>query len=134
MTKVRIYVRKFQNVNRPFVLKLNSSEPYAILWLMDGPMDDARKGRFLWGAALAWIPFLALMLPPIVAAFTGGRFEAFLAALLLSEIWAIALLVRTFSRQHPIRAAFTALSLCCSGYVVFVSGTPLWLFLFWKQH
>ena len=114
---------------------------------MDDPPDVIKRKRFLWGVLLAWIPFLFLQFPTIVAFFTelsnrkatglgavaGGLSESLvtfgLAVTLTSEVVAVVLLLRAFSRGHPLRTFFSALSICCSGLVLFGFGLFLWLYV-----
>ncbi|MGC2321995.1 MAG: hypothetical protein WA463_05135 [Terriglobales bacterium] len=114
---------------------------------MNAQPDAIKRKRFLWGVLLAWIPFLFLILPIAVAfvsslssqkatglgAVAGGLSEAMvtfgLAVTLAFELIAIVLLLRAFSRGHPLRAFFSVLSICCSGIVLFGFGFFLWLYL-----
>ena len=112
-------------------------------------MDDAKRKRFLWGALLAWIPLLFFMLPVIagifdafrdisqhkatgIAAVAGGFAELLLifglAVALAFEITAIVLLLRAFSKQHPMRAMVSILSILCSGFMITILGLFLWFF------
>ena len=71
-----------------------------------------------------------------VAAVAGGLAEAFatfgILAALIFEIVAIALLVQTFSREHPARASVAVLSLGCSGLTIAILGLFLWLSFFFQ--
>ena len=114
---------------------------------MDVEADAIKRKRFLWGVLLAWLPFLFLMFPAAITFFTsfssqkatglgavaGGLSEALvtfgLAVTLAFELTAIILLLRAFSRGHPLRAFFSVLSIFCSGIVLFGFGLFLWAYL-----
>jgi len=53
-----------------------------------------------------------------------------LAATLVFEVAAIILLLRTFSGGRPVRALFSVISICCSGFMLTILGLFLWLFVF----
>jgi len=109
--------------------------------------DDLKQRRFLWGVALAWAPWLPMTIGlgyvfrgisnskatglPVVA---GGFVEAYvmigLAATLICEVSALALLFRAFSRGHGARSAFSVLSICISGLMIFLFSLSVWLFWF----
>jgi hypothetical protein len=112
--------------------------------------DDIKRKRFLWGVCLAWTPFLFLIIPTAVglssafrgisrekatglAAVVGGLVEFFstfgLAAILVFEVAAIILLLRTFSGGRPVRALFSVISICCSGFMLTILCLFLWLFV-----
>jgi len=122
---------------------------------MDNQIDAAKTRRFLWGTLLAWIPFLFFMFPTMiglfsafrgassgkstgVAAVAGGFGELLsvfgLAAALVFEIVAIVLLVRAFSKEHPIRSLLSVFSVCCSGLMITILGLFLWLLFFRLPH
>jgi hypothetical protein len=122
---------------------------------MDGQTADTKKKRFLWGALLAWIPLLFFLLPTIVAmvsafsrisganatgltAIAGGFAELLstfgLAAAFVVEIAAVVLLLRTFSKEHPMRSLVSVLSICCSGLMITVLALFSWLFFFRMPH
>ncbi len=118
---------------------------------MDIQTDDIKRKRFLWGVCLAWTPFLFLIIPTAIGIFSalrgisrekatglaavgGGLVEFFstfgLAATLAFEVAAIILLLRTFSGGRPVRALFSVISVCCSGFMLTILGLFLWLFVF----
>jgi hypothetical protein len=114
---------------------------------MDIQTDGIKRKRFLWGLALAWTPFLFLIIPLFsafngiarekatgLAAVGGGLVEFFstfgLAATLVFEVAAIILLLRTFSGGRPVRALFSVISICCSGFMLTILGLFLWLVVF----
>jgi hypothetical protein len=122
---------------------------------MDIQTDDIRRKRFLWGVCLAWTPFLFLIIPTaigIFSAFRGmsrekatglavlaGGFREFLstfglAAVLAFEVAAFILLLRTFSGARPVRALFSVLSICCSGFMLIILGLFLWTVFFLSHH
>jgi hypothetical protein len=114
---------------------------------MDIQTDDIKRKRFLWGVCLAWTPFLFLIIPTAIGIFSafrgisrekatglavlaGGLAEFFftfgLAAILVLEVAAIILLLRTFSGGRPVRALFSVISICCSGFMLTVLGLFPW--------
>lgn len=121
---------------------------------MDSNTVDIKRRRFLWGIFLAWIPFLFLAIPTAIGLFhafqgiaqekatglsavAGGFVEFFatfgLAATLGFEVAAIILLLRSFSGERPTRAMVSALSICCSGFMLAVVGLFLWLNVFLRH-
>jgi hypothetical protein len=114
--------------------------------LPNSQSDDAKKRRFLWGVLLAWIPFVFFVVPGMFSAFreistqkatglgavAGGFGEAFatfgLAATVALEVAGIVLLVRAFSKGHPMRTFFSVISVCCSGLTLAILGLCLWFF------
>ena len=108
--------------------------------------DDVKEKRFLWGMLLASIPLFFLMLPAIFNAFreistqkatglgavAGGFGQAFatfgLATTLVLEVAGIVLLVRTFSKEHPMRTFLSVISISCSGLTLAILGLSLWYF------
>jgi hypothetical protein len=113
--------------------------------------DELKHKRFLWGAALAWAPWVPMMIglsylfvgignseATGLAAVAGGFAEAYalvgLAATLICEVGAMALLFRAFSQGHGIRSAFSVLSICMSGLMILLFCLSLWLFWFARHH
>jgi hypothetical protein len=108
----------------------------------NSPLDDAQKRRFLWGVLLAWIPFLFFVLNAFreistqkatgLGAVTGGFAEAFatfgFATTVVLEVAGIVLLVRTFSKEHPMRTFLSVISISCSGLTLAILGLSLWYF------
>lgn len=119
---------------------------------MDTQANAIKRKRFLWGALLAWIPFLFLLLPTAIRFFgslssqkatglgavAGGISESLatfgLAVTVVFEVCAIVLLVRAFSRGHAARSLFSLLSLCCSGLIILFLGVFLWVSYFGMQY
>lgn len=118
---------------------------------MEIQTEDIKRKRFLWGVCLAWTPILFFIIPTAIgilgalrgissekatglAAVAGGLTEFFstfgLAAILVFEVAAIVLLLRTFSEGRPVRALFSVLSICCSVFMLTILGLFLWLFVF----
>jgi hypothetical protein len=112
--------------------------------------DELKQKRFLWGAALAWIPSVPMMIgfgyalrgignskATGLAAIAGGFAETYitvgLAATLICES-AMALLFRAFSHGHGMRSAFSVLSICMSGLMILLFCLSLWLFWFARHH
>ena len=113
--------------------------------------DNQLQKRFLWGAALAWVPMIPMMIgfssafigisnskATGLALVVGGLAETYivvgLAATLISEVWAMTLLFRSFSRGHGLRSTFSVLSLCMSGLTLVLFCLSLWLFWFQIHH
>jgi hypothetical protein len=112
---------------------------------------DLKRKRFLWGAALAWLPWVPMMIglsymfrgingskATGLAAVAGGFAEVYvvfgLAATLICEVGALALLMRAFSRGHAARSAFSVLSICMSGLMMILFCLSLWMFWFAGHH
>jgi len=108
----------------------------------------ASTTRFRWGLVLAWIPLLFFIIPTaigVIASFAqmsnqratglgavaGGLAEIVVTfgfvVIVASEIAAIVMLLRTFSRSHPIRAVVAIISVCCSGLLLFLMGLFFWV-------
>jgi len=113
--------------------------------------DNTKQNRFLWGVALAWVPWIPMMLGLAyafrgmwnskatgLAAVAGGLAETYvsvgLAATLICEVSAMALLFRAFSRGHGVRSAFSVLSIGVSGLMILLFAMSLWLFWFQSRH
>lgn len=113
--------------------------------------DEVKQRRFRWGVALAWAPWIPTMIGlgyvfwPIaaskatgIAAVAGGFVEGYvlmgLAATLICEVSAVALLFRSFSRGHDVRSAFSVLSIGISGLMILLFCVSLWLFWFQSHH
>src|SRR5579863_4022014 len=103
--------------------------------------DDAKRKRFLWGVALAWAPWVPVIFglgnafvgiantkATGLAAVAGGFLEMklMIAAMLICEISAMALLFRTFSRGHELRSVFSVFSICASGLLIVLFGLSIW--------
>jgi len=114
-------------------------------------VDELKQKRFLWGVALAWAPWVPTMIglgsafrgisntkATGLAAVAGGFAETYvlvgLAATLICEVSAMALLFRAFSRGHGVRSALSVLSICMSGLMILVFCLSLWLFWFESHH
>ena len=109
-------------------------------------MEDSQlRRRFLWGAALAWVPAIPMCIglgsafvginhskATGLAAVAGGLAETYvtigLAATLICEVWAMTLRFRSFSRGHGLRGALSILSLC--GLTLTFFFLSVWLFWF----
>lgn len=111
------------------------------------PAPDSRRKQFLWGIALAWVPFLFLAVPTALgvyralrgisqekatglAAVGGGLVEFFvtfgLVTTVVFECAAVVLLVRTIHRGRAARTFISAFSLCCSAIMLSVAGVFVW--------
>jgi hypothetical protein len=114
---------------------------------MDISTEDLKRKRFLWGALLAWVPFVLLLGPGIVnavkssleqkatglGAVAGGAAEVLISfgfvALVVCETAAIVLLLRAFSREHPVRSFVSVVSLCCCGLTMALFSGMIWLLI-----
>ena len=113
--------------------------------------EELRQKRFLLGVALAWAPWIPTMIglgyvfrgiwnskATGAAAVAGGFVEMYvlvgLAATLICEVSAMALLFRAFSRGHGVRSAFSVLSIGVSGLMILLFAMSLWLFWFQSRH
>ncbi len=107
-------------------------------------MDPVKKKRFVWGALLAWTPWLPAIIglgnalrgiskekATGIGAVTGALAETFISAGLLAtvvfEVAAIILLLRAFERGHWLRSLFSAFSICLGGLMLLLLGLFLWL-------
>ncbi|MBI1740904.1 MAG: hypothetical protein HYR57_08505 [Candidatus Koribacter versatilis] len=118
---------------------------------MDDQSADIKGKRFLWGLCLAWIPFFFLAIPAAIGIFhafqgisqekatglgavAGGLAEFFatfgFAATIMFEIVAITMLLRSFSGERPMRSTISAISICCSGFMLAIVGVFVWLTYF----
>jgi len=106
--------------------------------------DEVKHKRFLWGVALAWAPWIPMLIglsfgfrgvsaskATGLAAVAGGFAESYvmigLAATIISEASALALLFRAFSPGHGLRSAFSVLSICASGLMIVLFCLLAWL-------
>jgi hypothetical protein len=118
---------------------------------MPGPLDNIKRRRFLWGALLAWTPFVLFLLLVLrdavrsisankatgLGAVAGGLSELFwtfgLVGTVAVEVTAIAMLVRAFSADHPMRAVVSVLSICVSLLILVIFIGSAWM-LFHLTH
>jgi hypothetical protein len=110
--------------------------------------EDAKRKRFLWGIALAWVPWVPAIIGP-GNAFTGiantkatglgavaggfAEMKLMIAAMLISEVSAMVLLFRAFSRGHELRSAFSVVSICASALLIVLFGLSIW-FVWFTSH
>jgi uncharacterized membrane protein len=105
----------------------------------------ADRKKFLWGLLLAWIPLLFFIIPSAIGfllsinsqratglAVVAGGFAEILATVgfivvVGCEVAAIVMLLRTSSRNHPMRTVVAVISVCCGGLLLGVVGMFLWL-------
>jgi len=110
--------------------------------------DEVKQKRFLWGAVLAWAPWVPMMiglgsafrgisnskatgLGAIAGGFAEGYVMVGLAATLICEVGAMILLFRAFSRGHGVRSAFAMVSICVSSLMIILFCLSIWLL--WLQ-
>jgi Ca2+/H+ antiporter len=107
-------------------------------------VEITQKQRFRYGLLLAWVPLIFFIVPTAIgtiraiaqekatglAAVAGGFAEVTatfgLVVIVASEVIAIAMLVRTFSRSHMTRNVIAIFSVGCSGLLLLVLGLFLW--------
>jgi hypothetical protein len=114
-------------------------------------VDDLTKKRFLWGVALAWVPWIPILIGLVNAfvsiantkatgltASAAGLIEMLITwgvfAMLISQVAAIVLLFRTFARGHWVRGLLSAVSICLSGVMIILICLSLWLLRFQSHH
>ena len=111
-------------------------------------MADVGKKRVLWGALLAWSPWIPVLIglgmtlgeqkATGVRAVAGGLTELFVAwgigAILIAQVAAIILLSRAFSAGHVMRNLLSVVSICLSGTLLLLIGLFLWLSWFQAGH
>jgi hypothetical protein len=101
--------------------------------------------RFNRGLLLTWVPFLLFMVLMFANAFrgisnqkatglaavAGGIAEGLatfgLAAIVITQVGAIVVLARTFSRGHFLRNCFRAVSMICSLLLISFMALFVWL-------
>ena len=111
-------------------------------------MEDAlNRKRFVWGALLAWAPWVPTVIvfsqmfvglhnskATGLAAVVGGMVELLLwwgiAIMIISQTAAIVWLFRSFSGTHILRSLIAVVSLLASGLMLFL----VFAFLFWGRH
>ncbi|MFZ0955591.1 MAG: hypothetical protein WAN60_04560 [Candidatus Sulfotelmatobacter sp.] len=110
---------------------------------------DLKQKRFRWGVVLAWAPWVPMMiglsylwgmwdskatgLAAVAGGFAEGYVLAGLAATLICEVGALALLFRAFSPGHALRGVFSVLSICMSGLMIVLFGLSVWM-LWFESH
>jgi hypothetical protein len=114
---------------------------------MEENLEITQQKRFRYGLLLAWVPLLFFIIPAAIgiiraiaqmssekatglAAVAGGVSEVAaifgLVVIVASEVVAIVMLIRTFSRSHLTRTVVAILSVGCSGLLLLVMGLFLW--------
>jgi ACR3 family arsenite efflux pump ArsB len=113
--------------------------------------EDPSRKWFLWGIALAWIPSFPLIVGFLntfrgiseqkatgLGAVAGGLAETYLTfgiiVTLVSELAAIVLLIRSFSRGHLRRGSVAVLSICWSILMLLLFALFVWMFLVYLPH
>jgi hypothetical protein len=98
-------------------------------------VDELKKRRFLWGVALAWVPWIPILMG-VGHAFKGisEQKATGLGAIVaeLTEVFVVCgvgafLLSRAFLSGHWVRSLFSVLSLCLSGVMLLLVGLFSWL-------
>lgn len=113
--------------------------------------DDRKRKRFFWGLALAWLPFVPVLVGLAntfrgisenkatgLGAVAGGIAEmGVLCVLTLVPILAISamvLLLRSLSKAHPVRNVWAMISVCWSALMISVLALFFWLVYQFPQH
>ena len=114
--------------------------------------DDRKRKRFFWGAALAWLPFLPVLVGLANAfrgisqqkatglgAVAGGIAEVGVLYVLtlapILTISAMVLLLRSLSKAHPLRNIFAVISVCWGALMISVLAFFFWLvYVKFPQH
>jgi hypothetical protein len=113
--------------------------------------DELKQKRFVWGVALAWAPWIPMMIgigytfrgisgtkATGLSAVAGGFAESYvlvgLAATAICEVSALMLLFRAFSRGHGARSIVSVLSIFMSGLMILLFCFSLWMFWFLIHH
>jgi hypothetical protein len=110
-------------------------------------LEITETKRFRYGLLLAWIPLIFFIVPTAIgiiraiaqvssekatglAAVAGGVGEVAatfgLVVIVAFEVVGIVMLVRTPSRNHPIRTVVAIVSVVCSSLLLLVLGLFLW--------
>jgi hypothetical protein len=113
--------------------------------------DKLKQKRFLWGAGLAWAPWIPTLIG-IGYAFrgifeqkatglgvvAGGLVELFvvwgIGTMIISQVAAIIWLCRAFSGEHWMRSLFSVLSIGLSGLMLLFVFLFLWFSWFRSPH
>ena len=113
--------------------------------------DQLKQKRFLWGVALAWAPWVPMMIglgymfrgvagskATGIGAMAGGFAETYvlagLAATLICEVSAMVLLFRASPGVHGLRSAFLLLSICAGGLMILLFDLSVGLLWFASHH
>jgi hypothetical protein len=105
--------------------------------------DQQARRRLLWGAALAWAPWVPTLISlgyafrgvsnskaTGLAAVMAGLAELFvvwgIVAMLVGQVLAIVLLIRTFSAAHWMRTLFSLMSIAMSALMLVLVGLLVW--------
>jgi hypothetical protein len=113
--------------------------------------DDPKRNVLLWGAALAWAPWVPMLIglsnvfvginnskATGLAAVTGGFVEAYfmvgLAATVICELAALVLLFRASKRSKQSGSALRVLSICASAFMMALFCLSIWLIWFVRHH
>ena len=114
-------------------------------------MDDPNRKRFLWGASLAWAPWVPTLIglgyafrgisnskATGLAAVAGGLAESFviwgIVAMVISQVAAIVVLSRSFSRERLVDAVFSVVSIGLSVLMLALTCLLLWFVWFQARH
>jgi hypothetical protein len=107
-------------------------------------MNNPATRRFMGGLLLAWAPWIPTLIglgyvfrgisaskAIGIAAVAGGIRESLvlwgLVSMIVCQIMAIVWLVRSTSREHWVRSAVSAASVCASAVILLLMGVFVWL-------
>jgi hypothetical protein len=111
---------------------------------------EANAKRFLWGAALVWVPWIPILVAfghvlyqasrvkaTGIGAVAGGFGEIFVvygvAGTFVAQLFAVVLLSKSLSPGRPLRNFFSILSLCLSALMIVIIAVFLWLSWSWTH-
>lgn len=113
--------------------------------------DEAKQKRFVWGLALAWAPWVPMIIgfgymfrgilgsrATGLAAVAGGFAEVFflwgIATMLVSQIGAIVWLSPSLSREHVGRSVVSGFSICLSLFMLTFAFFLAWFYWYHARH
>lgn len=113
--------------------------------------DELKRKRFLWGVALAWAPWIPVMvglrsafagisntkatgLAAIAGSFAEVYVMAGLAGTIISEAVALTFLFRAFSPGHGGHTVLSVLSIVASSLMILLFCLSIWTFWFLRHH
>jgi len=139
--------QKAQSGENAWLRQSRGAVVHFVSMTMEENVEVTQKKRFRYGLVLAWVPLTFFIVPAAIgiiralaqvsnekatglAAVAGGFAEVAatfgLVVIIASEVVAIAMLVRTFSRSHMARNFIAIFSVGCSGLLLLVLGLFLW--------
>jgi hypothetical protein len=121
------------------ISSVNAVVVHSMFMTVEENLEIAQRKKFRYGLLLAWAPLIFFIVPIAqmssekatgLAAVAGGVSEVAatfgLVVIVASEVVAIVMLIRTFSRSHLTRTVVAIFSVGCSGLLLLVLGLFLW--------